>query len=75
MLKKIACISLTNALITPTLLFAHGNASLPIPGEREIQFPDTAEHMTLVVDLHTHSVFSDGHVWPRTLSKAVGGGL
>ena len=76
MLKKIACISLTNALITPTLLFAHGNASLPIPGEREIQFPDTAEHMTLVVDLHTHSVFSDGHVWPRIrVGEAIRDGL
>jgi hypothetical protein len=31
---------------------------------REIQFPDTADRLTLSVDLHTHSVFSDGHVWP-----------
>lgn len=45
---------------------AHGDA--PIPDEvteRAIVFPDTAEYKTLVVDLHTHSVFSDGHVWPR----------
>ena len=32
---------------------------------RVIEFPDTAEYQTLVVDLHTHSVFSDGHVWPK----------
>ncbi|MBD3647320.1 MAG: PHP domain-containing protein, partial [Pseudomonadales bacterium] len=34
------------------------------PGSRAIVFPDTAAYKTLVVDLHTHSVFSDGHVWP-----------
>lgn len=33
--------------------------------ERLIIFPDTAEYRTLVVDLHTHSAFSDGHVWPQ----------
>ncbi len=32
---------------------------------RKIVFPDTAGHHTLVVDLHTHSAFSDGHVWPQ----------
>ena len=30
-----------------------------------ISFPDTAQYKTLVFDPHTHSVFSDGHVWPR----------
>ena len=34
------------------------------PG-RQITFPDVDGYKTLVVDLHTHSVFSDGHVWPR----------
>jgi hypothetical protein len=33
--------------------------------DRHIQFPDTSEYRTLAVDLHTHSVFSDGHVWPK----------
>jgi hypothetical protein len=43
---------------------------------RYIQFPDTAEHLTLVADLHTHSVFSDGHVWPRTrIEEALRDGL
>lgn len=31
---------------------------------RAIDFPDTAEYLTLTLDPHTHSVFSDGHVWP-----------
>ncbi|HIA49919.1 MAG TPA: hypothetical protein EYN90_04960, partial [Acidobacteria bacterium] len=32
--------------------------------ERAIQFPDVPGFRTVVVDLHTHSVFSDGLVWP-----------
>lgn len=33
--------------------------------ERQMRFPDTAGGtMVLTVDLHTHSVFSDGQVWP-----------
>ena len=32
---------------------------------RKISFPDTADHKTLIFDPHTHSVFSDGHVWPK----------
>ena len=32
--------------------------------ERAIEFPDVGGYRTLSVDLHTHSVFSDGMVWP-----------
>lgn len=33
--------------------------------KRELVFPDAADgRKVLAVDLHTHSVFSDGHVWP-----------
>lgn len=31
---------------------------------RDIDFPDLAGYKTLVCDLHMHSVFSDGSVWP-----------
>ncbi|MEM1357547.1 MAG: Sb-PDE family phosphodiesterase [Bacteroidota bacterium] len=31
---------------------------------RSIDFPDTDKYRTLVVDLHMHTVFSDGSVWP-----------
>ncbi len=31
---------------------------------RELVFPDIPGYRTLGVDLHTHSVFSDGSVWP-----------
>ncbi|MEQ8860725.1 MAG: Sb-PDE family phosphodiesterase [Pseudomonadales bacterium] len=44
----------------------HGTADLPAAAEaRRIEFPDTDRYLTLVLDPHTHSVFSDGHVWPR----------
>ncbi len=50
--------------LTP-VLSAHDKVRQPPENEaRLIRFPDTATHKTLVVDLHTHSVFSDGHVWP-----------
>ncbi len=31
---------------------------------RVIHFPDTEDYRTLTVDLHMHTVFSDGSVWP-----------
>lgn len=31
---------------------------------REIRFPDLPGYQTLKADLHTHTVFSDGRVWP-----------
>ena len=41
-------------------------ASAPSAGaqSRAIEFPDVGGYHTLAVDLHTHSVFSDGSVWP-----------
>ena len=32
---------------------------------RAIEFPDLAGYKTLVCDLHMHTVFSDGSVWPN----------
>ncbi len=32
---------------------------------RKINFPDIKGYLTLVCDFHTHSVFSDGSVWPN----------
>ena len=56
--------------------FAHGPASTGDGGGRSIDFPDTDEYRTLVVDLHTHSVFSDGHVWPSIrVGEAIRDGL
>tara|TARA_B100001109_G_scaffold74316_1_gene60850 strand:- start:3593 stop:4822 length:1230 start_codon:yes stop_codon:yes gene_type:complete len=33
--------------------------------DRKINFPDTDKYFVISSDLHTHSVFSDGHVWPN----------
>ena len=53
-------------LLLPIGVFAHGKASRgPEDEPRKISFPDTAHYLTLVLDPHTHSAFSDGHVWPR----------
>ena len=38
---------------------AHG-----LESSREIEFPDIKGYKNLVCDLHMHSVFSDGSVWP-----------
>lgn len=32
--------------------------------DRRISFPDIKGYKTLICDLHTHTVFSDGSVWP-----------
>lgn len=56
-------------MLVPTLIlallgapaFAHDPPQAP---SRAIEFPDVPGYLTLVVDLHTHSVFSDGEVWP-----------
>ena len=59
-------LSLLVFIAVSNVSMGHGLAPQP-PGDeaRKISFPDTAEHETLVFDPHTHSVFSDGHVWPK----------
>ena len=64
------------ALVVSSLLSAHGSVRTGKAGDRVIEFPDTSEYQTLVVDLHTHSVFSDGHVWPSIrMAEAILDGL
>jgi hypothetical protein len=44
----------------------HGSVNSFKSGQdRSIEFPDTENYLTITSDLHTHSVFSDGHVWPN----------
>ena len=72
---------LTLTLITMFVsspVFAHGVIPKQFFDEtsRQIQFPDTAEFKTLVLDPHTHSSFSDGHVWPSVrVAEALFDGL
>jgi 3',5'-nucleoside bisphosphate phosphatase len=42
--------------------FAHH----PLGNGRRILFPDIPGYLTMKVDLHQHTVFSDGDVWPST---------
>ena len=44
--------------------------------DRVIDFPDTDKYKVVVADLHTHSVFSDGAVWPNVrVEEAVRDGI
>lgn len=43
---------------------AHAQHGHSHDGGRVITFPDTAEYLSLTCDLHIHTVFSDGDVWP-----------
>ena len=69
--------SLSSFLHLPLLALGHGLAPQPPKDEaRKITFPDTEEYLTLVFDPHTHSVYSDGHVWPKIrVGEAVRDGL
>ena len=63
-------------ILVSTALSGHGRAGTGRASERAIEFPDVAGYQTLVVDLHTHSVFSDGHVWPNIrMGEAILDGL
>ena len=59
--------------------WAHGKASsssVDNTSDAVIIFPDVDGRLTLISDLHTHSVFSDGHVWPNIrVSEAQRNGL
>ena len=49
-------------------LLSHGTVSSiddVDDSERYIVFPNTENYVVMSTDLHTHSVFSDGHVWPN----------
>ncbi len=45
-------------------------------GDRAIEFPDIPGYLTLKCDLHMHTVFSDGSVWPNIrIQEALRDGL
>ncbi len=64
-------------LSCPLTAQAHGRAYWgDVDTDRQIVFPNTENYITLVTDLHTHSVFSDGHVWPNVrVAEAARDGL
>ncbi|MEM7362432.1 MAG: Sb-PDE family phosphodiesterase [Pseudomonadota bacterium] len=65
MRTRFVCL-LSLLIFVPNMTLGHGQVGWRTDNTgREIRFPDTAEYQVLVTDLHTHSVFSDGHVWPN----------
>ncbi len=50
-------------LIVFSLLVSGAVSAHPVEN-RQIEFPDIPGYQTLLADLHQHTVFSDGHVWP-----------
>ena len=57
-MKKLTLVLLVIAAVTGSL-FAQKTI---------INIPDIPGHITLKCDFHTHTVFSDGNVWPTYLS-------
>ena len=73
----VVAISILFSLLAMSCL-GHGvlPASESSDQERLIQFPDTRSYKTLILDPHTHSTFSDGHVWPTIrIAEALKDGL
>ena len=63
--KRIRQLSLTSLLcLAGFSAWGHGVVPNVPQSDRDIHFPNIEGYQTLVLDLHTHSVFSDGHVWP-----------
>ena len=56
-MRKIICFTILSFIIN---LYGQNSTDL----NRHIDFPDVKGFVTMVCDFHTHSVFSDGSVWP-----------
>lgn len=55
----------TSVLFLATIFVAAAQAPSAHPHpHRQIEFPDVPDYLTIVCDLHQHTVFSDGNVWP-----------
>ena len=52
------------AFLLPVFLFVALAPALAAEVRRDIHFPDLEGYETLTCDLHMHTVFSDGQVWP-----------
>ena len=60
-----ACLMKLRALAIALLLSTCAQAAEPLSPIRRLEFaPRPDGRQVLAVDLHTHSVFSDGEVWP-----------
>lgn len=59
-MRRIFLLPLFLVPVTPAL----GQHAHSHPHDRAIEFPDVPGYHTLACDLHIHTVFSDGKVWP-----------
>ena len=67
-MKKVQTLLWLSVLFLCSSVWAHGKVGSVAKDENLngiINFPDVKGRLTLIWDLHTHSVFSDGHVWPN----------
>ncbi|HJZ40754.1 MAG TPA: Sb-PDE family phosphodiesterase [Bacteroidales bacterium] len=56
--------------------FVNPLSGQPSDESRKISFPDIPGYKTMICDLHQHTVFSDGHVWPTIrVAEALADGL
>ncbi len=63
-----------NSILLLCCLFS--TISMAQDTDRKIQFPDVDGYLTLKTDLHIHTIFSDGHVYPTIrIEEAVKDGL
>ena len=49
-----------------SVLFACMAIGLSVNAQNKIVIPDTEEYLVLTGDMHIHTIFSDGNVWPVT---------
>lgn len=64
------------SLLIILLLFVSSGLTFSQEDPSKFNFPDIAGYKTLVCDLHMHSVFSDGLVWPTVrVREAVAEGI
>ena len=59
-MKQLLVLLLLALLVPPAVHAQETHAA-----ERLIEFPDIPGYQTLKCDLHLHTVFSDGSVWPN----------
>jgi hypothetical protein len=64
-MKALGSVVLAAALVSS----AHGVAGQELRVRRPVHLPDIPGYRTLKCDLHTHTVFSDGLVWPSVRAE------
>ncbi len=61
-MKNLKSLSLIFSFILTTMLYSQSHSH--IIAQKKISYPDIDGYQTLSSDLHIHTVFSDGNVWP-----------